>query len=199
MSYLEFFPSVTLTWFATAQWLLRTPDPSPLLSCSPYLSFFSPSPFLFPRVLLPEMLRLAQILIFSRGFFLSNIYNKTPKKKKIMKLIKCVNFLTVNRLISYTIHCHMFGAVHHTVKHIWGLACQLLFVTLPMIYNHVWAYWADNDLVFFFHWCLVEHWFELAVLFYKRISVSTYTNNMLYHVLEMQMYLQLLKSLNVVF
>lgn len=36
MSYLELFASVTLTWFATAQWLLRTPDPFPLLlSCSP--------------------------------------------------------------------------------------------------------------------------------------------------------------------
>lgn len=59
-------------------------------------------------------------------------------------------FIKVNGLISYKIHCHMFGAVHHTVKHIWGLACRLQFVTLPMMYNHVWAYWVDNDLGFFF-------------------------------------------------
>lgn len=122
-------------------------SPSLLL---PLSFFFFPLTISFSRVLLPEMLRLAQILIFSRGFFCLIFIIKLLKKKKIMKLIKCVNFLTVNRLISYTIHCHMFGAMHHTVKHIWGLACQLLFVTLPMIYNHVWAYWADNDLVVFF-------------------------------------------------
>lgn len=148
------FPIVIITWFASIQWLLRTPDLSLLThSCSPHRCSFS-SPSLYVYVSSYHFLLQNLILPQSNSSLFTHKQEQSFLARVLLQwakdlLFSCIVWKLVREMLNLT---EFLGCFSQSCTHIYLMISNIMIVTLYCMLLFTLANGAVDYLLM---WCLI--------------------------------------------